>query len=193
MRPASWRAGLELTDAELVGRIRNGDKAAFRELARRHADPLFRLAYSLLGNASDAEDVVQEAMLAAHRGIGSFEGRSAIGTWLRSIVAFQASKARRRRAIRSTLPLHAGDAAPAMEDPGLRSGSPAAAVDSRVDVMAMLETLSPEHREVIVLRELQNLSYDEISAMLKVPLGTVMSRLHRARQELRQRFSGYLS
>jgi RNA polymerase sigma-70 factor (ECF subfamily) len=65
------------------------------------------------------------------------------------------------------------------------------AVDSRVDVMAMLDTLSDEHREIVVLRELQQLSYEEISAMLKLPLGTVESRLYRARQELRKRFGGY--
>src|SRR6201999_4041005 len=125
--------------------------------------------YSLVGNTSDAEDVVQETLIVALRRIQSFEGRSAVGTWLRGILVFKAAKLRRSRKIRSTLSIqdHDGSADAQRSDAQLSTRSASAAVDSRVDVMAMLQTLSDEHREIVVLREIQQLSYDEISMMLK--------------------------
>ena len=184
---------MQETDTDLVAKIRRGDPPAFQELVRRHADSLLGMAYSLVGNTADAEDVVQETLLVALRRIQSFEGRSAVGTWLRGILVFKAAKLRRSRSVRSSLPLqdHDGSTNADRSDPRLSTRSASAAVDSRVDVMAMLDTLSDEHREIVVLRELQQFSYDEISAMLKIPMGTVESRLYRARQELRKRFGGY--
>jgi RNA polymerase sigma-70 factor (ECF subfamily) len=184
---------LQETDTDLVAKIRRGDTAAFQELVRRHADSLLGMAWSLVGHTADAEDIVQETLLVALRRIASFEGRSAVGTWLRGILVFKAAKLRRSRKVRSTLPIqeHDGSADAERSDSRLSSRSASAAVDSKVDVKAMLDTLSEEHREILVLRELQQFSYDEISAMLKLPMGTVESRLYRARQELRKRFSGY--
>jgi RNA polymerase sigma-70 factor (ECF subfamily) len=184
---------LPQSDTELVAKIRLGDQSAFQELVRRHADSLLGMAYSLVGSRSDAEDVVQETLIVALRRIGSFEGRSAVGTWLRGILVFKAAKLRRSRKVRSTLALHDHDGSTdaGRSDAGLATRSASLAVDSRVDVMAMLDTLSQEHRESVVLRELQQYSYEEISGMLKIPIGTVESRLYRARQELRKRFGGY--
>lgn len=184
---------MQETDPELVTKIRLGDKAAFQELVRRHADSLLGMAYSLVGSRADAEDVVQETLIVALRRIQSFEGRSAVGTWLRGILVFKAAKLRRSRKVRSTMTLqdHDGSGDAERADNGLASRSATVAVDSRVDVTAMLDTLSQEHREIVVLRELQQYSYEEISQMLKIPIGTVESRLYRARQELRKRFGGY--
>ena len=181
---------LEVTDAELVRRIRAGDGEAFRVLVERHSNSLFGLAYSLLGSAADAEDVVQETFLGAFRRLGAFEGRSAVKTWLTRILLNHASKLRRSRRVRKAESI---ESPAASADESLHTGSSATAVDSRVDVTKMLDALSPDHREVIVLRELEGLSYEEMAAALGVPRGTVESRLHRARQELKQRFSGYLS
>jgi RNA polymerase sigma-70 factor (ECF subfamily) len=160
-------------------------------LARRYADRLFGLAYTLLGSAADAEDAVQETMLAALNGIRGFEGRSSVGTWLRSILAFQASKMRRSRKVRSALSLSDTECASPAYDSGLQEESSVSATDSRLDAMVMLQTLPHEHREVLVLRELQQMSYEEIAQVIGVPLGTVESRLYRARQALRQRFKAY--
>lgn len=149
------------------------------------------MACSVLGNASDAEDVLQETFLGAFNRLSAFEGRSSIKTWLVRILLNHASKFRRSRRVRKTdsLPDQIG---PKSGDEKYAASSPAAAVESQVDVTEMLQTLSREHREVIVLRELQQMSYDEISEALRIPRGTVESRLHRARQELKRRYEGYL-
>jgi RNA polymerase sigma-70 factor (ECF subfamily) len=183
---------LQESDAELVHKIRGGDEAAFRELVNRHGDSLYGLACSVMGNASDAEDVLQETLLGAFRRLGAFEGRSSVKTWLVRILLNHASKFRRSRRIRRTNALPDEVGPDDGQASGLDSGSPAAIVESRVDLDAMLQVLSPEHREVIVLRELQQMSYDEIATTLKIPRGTVESRLHRARQDLKRRFAGYL-
>jgi RNA polymerase sigma-70 factor (ECF subfamily) len=183
---------LEPTDAELVRRIRAGDESAFSELVNRHADGLYRMACSLMGNATDAEDVLQETFLGAFNRLSAFEGRSSVKTWLVRILMNHASKFRRSKRVRRTdsLPDQLG---PASGDEGYAASSPAAAVESTVDVMQMLQTLSPEHREVIVLRELQQMSYEEIAEALRIPRGTVESRLHRARLELKRKYEGYLT
>jgi len=191
---------LRAKDAELLQRLRRGDAAAFKEMVDQFSDELFGLAYTLTGNAADAEDVLQQTFLGAFRRIGSFEGRSSIKTWLVRIVANQSSKARRSRRIRRAVPI---DERLATIDPRPRSGqagspapqvsSPQAGVDSRLDLAAMLEQLSPEHREVLVLREVQGMSYQEISQALKLPQGTVESRLFRARQDLRRRFENHFT
>lgn len=186
------------SDAALLAGLRAGDPTAQRVLVDRHARTLYALAYSLVGNAADAEDVVQETFLGAIRRIDAFEGRASLKTWLSRILVNQASKLRRSRAIRRMAPLDvtgAGHDAPNEVAPPATpdNATPAARVEQRADVNAMLDALSPDHREVIVLRELQGLSYEEIAAALGVPRGTVESRLHRARNELRRRFSEYLS
>jgi RNA polymerase sigma-70 factor (ECF subfamily) len=150
------------------------------------------MACSLMGNATDAEDVLQETFLGAFNRLSAFEGRSSVKTWLVRILMNHASKFRRSKRVRRTdaLPDQLG---PASGDEGYAASSPAAAVESTVDVMQMLQTLSPEHREVIVLRELQQMSYEEIAEALRIPRGTVESRLHRARLELKRKYEGYLT
>jgi RNA polymerase sigma-70 factor (ECF subfamily) len=184
-----------VTDAEIVQRIRTGDPEGFPEMVRRYSGELYSLACSLVGNAADAEDVLQLAFVGALRGIERFQGRSSLRTWLYSIVANQASKVRRSKKVRRALSLDQpvggehGDGRVGIPDGVPHTRSPAPAVDGRLDVAVMLETLSPEHRDVIVLRELQQLSYDEIAETLGIPRGTVESRLFRARRALKERFS----
>jgi RNA polymerase sigma-70 factor (ECF subfamily) len=176
------------TDSELVGRAREGDLSAFHELVDRYARSLFALAVSLSGNMADAEDLVQETFSGAFRGLAAFEGRASVKTWLARILMRQAARhfrhARRRQS--TVLPL---DAAAGTEAGGASLDAPA---DARIDVAAAIRSLSAEHQQVIVLRELQGLSYDEMAEVLEIPRGTVESRLFRARQELRERLKDYL-
>lgn len=184
--PAPWAAASAEArsvpgDAELLRRIGGGDESAFRELTDRHARYLFGIAHSLTGNPSDAEDVVQETLVAM---LGArFRGESSVRTWLVQILVRRAGMLRRKKR-----PAGAWPADPA----AARESDRHAGTEARLDLAVMLETLSPEHRQVIVLREVEQLSYDEMAAALGVPRGTIESRLHRARAELRGRFKGYL-
>jgi RNA polymerase sigma-70 factor (ECF subfamily) len=188
---SSTQPSLHENDLALARRIRSGDGAAFDELVDRFSHDLFSAAVSLLGRVADAEDLVQDTLLDAFRRIGSYEGRASLKTWLLRIVFYKGTKARAYRRIRRMKPIDA----PGPDDDAdrqLHSPHTAAAVESKVDVMDMLATLSTEHREVLVLRELQKMSYDEIAEVLSLPPGTVESRIFRARQELKKRFAGYL-
>jgi RNA polymerase sigma-70 factor, ECF subfamily len=170
------------TDLELVERARQGEAAAFHELIDRHARPLFALAYSLCPSAADAEDVVQETWVGAFRGLRQFEARSSVKTWLVRILVRQAALQRRKAGRRQLSPLDAAEDVPA----------PQASAEARMDVSAAIRALNPEHREVILLREIQGLAYGEMAEVLEVPRGTVESRLFRARRELQDRLKAYL-
>jgi len=188
---------LPTPDTELVRRAQQGVGTAMDELVNRHAPELFALAMSLIGNRPDAEDVVQETLVGAVKGLASFEGRASVKTWLTKILVRQIARHRRTKRPESldgktvgqtsSASVDAKDNLAARDAPG-----PAMQVERRIDVQTMLQTLSMEHREVLVLRELQGLSYDEIAEALEVPRGTVESRLHRAREQLRQRFANYV-
>jgi RNA polymerase sigma-70 factor, ECF subfamily len=167
--------------AELVGR---GDEAAFRSLVARETRYLYGVAHALTANAADAEDLVQETFIAAAS--GRFRGEASVRTWLVRILLRRAGMLRRRQRrhkLQQPLDQASADVATVPETE---------VVDARMDLSRMLQNLSPDHRAVIVLRELQGMSYDEMATALGVPRGTVESRLHRAREELRRQFKGYL-
>jgi RNA polymerase sigma-70 factor (ECF subfamily) len=183
---------LDGSDEDLLRRIRGGESAAFGLLVNRYGDNLYRLAVSLVGSATDAEDVVQETFMGAMGRLSAFEGRSSLKTWLTRICVNQASKLRRSRHVRRATTIESSGE-DAIRDSALESPEGTGRVATRIDVMEMLQELSREHRRVLVLRELQGLSYDEIAGVLNVPRGTVESRLHRARQELKRLYDGYMS
>lgn len=182
MAPTAGTLSAGEADGELLRKAAGGDGEAFARLAERHGEGLFRLAYSLVGNRSDAEDVLQEAMLGAYQGAKNFEGRSSVRTWLGQIVARQAAANRRSRKVRKTMSL-----APEGMLGGLGGE---AEFEAREDVGQVMARLTPEYREVVVLRELGNMSYEEIATALGLPRGTVESRLHRGRAELRELLLG---
>jgi RNA polymerase sigma-70 factor (ECF subfamily) len=165
------------SDVDLLARVRNGDAQAFAGLVHEHGRYLFGVARALVRDEQEAEDIVQETFAAVL--ISPYRGESALRTWLVGIVVRQAALARRRGWWRRFWPLHAPDERPATQP------DPQRAIDARLDLAQLLDQLTPEHREVIVLRELEGMSYEQIAAMLKLPRGTVESRLHRARQQLR--------
>ena len=175
---------MRLDDRELVSLAKRGDEAAFHEIVERYGSTLYRLAVSLLGNAADAEDALQETFSGAFRAIKKFEGRSSLKTWLTRILVNQVSRGHRTRARFKAVRL---------DDAPVSSGDSAEASGRRMDVLAALESLPPEHREVIALREMQGMSYEEIAEVLGVPRGTVESRLFRARRALRDRLRDYLT
>ncbi len=169
-------------DPLLLRRAAGGDGKAFRLLVDRHADRMYRLAVSLVGNRTDAEDVLQEAFAGAYKSAGSFRGGSTVKTWLSRILATQAAKWWRDRK---------GRRPEALDDSAGGGSGGEAGVAAKMDLHAALDRLSPEHRQVLVLRELDGMGYEQMAAALGVPRGTIESRLHRARAELRRLLSAY--
>ncbi len=171
-------------DLQLVQRAARGDGKAFHALVDAHAQRLYRLAVTLVGNATDAEDVLQEAFAGAFRGLPGFQGRSSVKTWLTRILVTQAAKWRRDRQRRS---MPSSDSLePSQPD------TAATSIGAKIDLQAALKLLSQEHREVLVLREFEGMSYEEMAESLDLPRGTVESRLHRARAELKEKLKAYL-
>ena len=180
------------TDAELLGQVGQGNQAAFRELVNRHGRYLYGVAHSLSGNAADAEDLVQETLIGALN--SRFRGESTVRTWLVGILVRRAGmlhRTRRRHARTLSLLSHQSEQAPGAAAELRAAPESSDGTDARLDLSVMLQRLSPEHRQVIVLRELEGMTYEQIAAALDVPRGTVESRLHRAREDLRKRFQGY--
>jgi RNA polymerase sigma-70 factor (ECF subfamily) len=180
-------------DLALLRQAQRGDSSAFGELIERHADRLYGLARSLVGNEADAEDVLQETLAGAFKAAATFREEASVKTWLTRILVRQAAMHRRSAKKWRFMSLFRGDEQGsemevATPDAKADAGGEA---DSRLDVPVMLAELSAEHREVIVLRELEGLSYEQMAETLRVPRGTVESRLHRARQELKQKFGKY--
>jgi RNA polymerase sigma-70 factor (ECF subfamily) len=170
-------------ELDLLRRAARGSAAAFHDLVDRHADRLFRLARSLTGQAADAEDVLQETFAGAYRNAATFRGDSSVGTWLTKILVRQVAQWRRSRARKRVGELD--------ESGVVSSADHIAGVEAKVDLHAALNELSEEHNQVLVLREFEHLSYDEIATVLEIPRGTVESRLHRARNELKAKLKAY--
>jgi RNA polymerase sigma-70 factor (ECF subfamily) len=185
-------ADLTPSDAELLRSAADGDDAAFHQLVDRHAQRLFRSALSLSPSRDDAEDLVQETLIGAYRGLKKFDGRASVKTWLTSILIRQAAKGwRRSKKHRRTMSIQTSKEDQEINDPHLATPSPDEHTDRRLDLVGLIRKLAPAHREVLVLREMQGLSYEEIAGTLGIPRGTVESRLHRARSELRQHLGSY--
>ena len=179
-----------MTEEELLEQARRGENAARTELVMRHGRRLFGLAAGLLGAGdADVNDVVQETFLAAFDGgLQAFKGDATLSTWLSGVLVNRVRKLRRYRQSRPAGPLEGVERQPADRH---ASRGVATQVEQRVDVATMLDSLPPEYREVIVLREWQQMSYAEMAAVLGVPERTAETRLTRARRMLRQQFGDY--
>ncbi len=185
-------------ERELVDRCRAGDMAAFARIMALHEGMVFNLAARLLGNGEEARDVAQEVFLLVYRRLSRFEGRSSLKTWIYRIVVNQCHNRRRfwhRHGRDREQELDERWAAPEDARRGFWLASPyeQARSHERAEVVqkALLE-LSFDQRSVLVLREVEGLSCEEVAAALGIPDGTVKSRLSRAREALRQRLAGLL-
>lgn len=178
-----------LTDAELTDRVRAGETRLFAELVRRYQDPVFAMALRFVGAPVDAEDVAQEAFLRAYRGLEGFKGDAKFSTWLYRITWNLCADWKRKRAgpRKQTAALDAaGDFADARVDleADILNG------EERERVRRALEGLDERYRSVVTLLYYEKMSYDQIAAVLDVPLKTVETRLYRARKMLRVALEG---
>ena len=186
-----------MTVEELVRAAAKGRTEAFEELVWLHEKKVYALTLRMCGNPEDARDAAQEAFLSAWRGLPSFRGEAGFSTWLYRLASNAAiDQLRRNRRQREEDSLDAGE----MDAPDQSPGPQEAAEGSELQraVADGLASLSEDHRRILLLREYQQLSYDEIAQTLDMDLGTVKSRISRARRALRKillesgNLSGYL-
>ena len=175
-------------ETALIDCIVSGQPAKFEILVGNYQQRIFATLLGMLGNRHDAEDVTQETFLTAFRKLDQFERRSSFYTWLHRI-AFNAAIDLQRRKKRTKSRFVSGEGIENAEQRDQQADSPASIVMAKetvTQVQLALGRLDSERRNIIVLRDLQGLDYVEIASMLDIPLGTVRSRLHRARIELRE-------
>jgi RNA polymerase sigma-70 factor, ECF subfamily len=178
---AAWPRRRQSEQA-LIEAARAGSETALEELFRRHWPKAWRSAYLIVQDQAAAEDIAQEAFLAAIRALGHFDRRRPFGPWLHRIVANRAIDVTRARALRREVGVEIEDA-PATANPALGPPYPD-------DVVAALRSLPAEHRAVIVMRYLLEYTPGEIAAALDIPRGTVNSRLRRGLDRLGERLGG---
>ena len=175
-------------EQQLVSAARDGDMDAFEALVHLYEKRVFALTLRMCGNPEDAAEAAQEAFLAAWQGLPGFRGEASFSTWLyrltsNACVDLLRREGRHRSAAGPSLndeetDLHLPDDAPGPQEQAERR-------ELRDQIEAALQSLTPEHRQVLVLREMHQLSYDEIARVLKLDVGTVKSRISRGRKQLR--------
>src|SRR5262245_40901176 len=175
-------------DSRLIAECLAGDTTAFGELVRRYQDRLYNTVYRLVDNAEDALDVVQEAFLNAYQSLDSFKGDSLFFTWLYRIAVNTAISLKRKKRVLVRIPDRNGENSidPAAPSEMTRPGHALEQAEEEQKLHKALARLSPEHRTVLVMKELEGQKYEDMADTLGVPIGTIRSRLHRARLELRE-------
>jgi len=183
----SGTADAQSREEALVAAAREGDVHSFEQLVLIHQERAFNIACRLLGQREDAEDATQEAFVRAYRGLAKFTGQARFGTWFTRILinVCRTYRGRRQRCTTAVDP----------EIPEIRDEAPGpaeAAVQAQVQkaVREALAELPLKYREVLTLFELEGMSYEEIAQVLRRPVGTIRSRLNRARLALRDRLAG---
>ena len=177
-------------DASLVDRLQRGDPRAFEDLVIAYQHRVFGVALRMLGNRAEAEELAQEVFLRVHRAIGEFRGEAKLSTWLYAIASRLCLN---RLASGEWRMARHGDQA--LTRLASRESSPVEEVERSELETALhraIAELGEERRIVVVLRDLEGLSYEEIATALELELGTVRSRLHRARMDLREKLERFL-
>ena len=177
-------------DAECVRRVQQGDTDSFEVLVRRHEKAIFNLVYRLLGNYDEAAEVAQEVFLSAFKSIHQFRGEANFSTWLYRIGLNHAST--RRKSLHSSQQRHIPlDGTEVIADGAVDPAKNVEHKEIQQRVQQALNSLDPEDARIILLRDLQDVPYEDVAEMLDIPVGTVKSRLHRARQALRTSLAPY--
>lgn len=186
---------------KLTGEAATGESLDFPALVDAYQHKLFNVILRMVGNHDDALDLVQEVFLKAYRSMGSFKGQSKVYTWLYRIAINAALSFRRSAAARMSRSSVSLEGNPAREEPDQKrdpaDGRPvpaAAAQEKEAEdhIKEAITELEPELRAAVVLRDIEELSYEEIARILEVPRGTVKSRLHRGRLILREKLKDFL-
>jgi RNA polymerase sigma-70 factor, ECF subfamily len=192
---------MSLRERRLVRKLRERDEKAFRELLEQHGDRVYNLTYRMLGDRQEAEDVAQEVFITVFKSIDSFRGDSKLSTWLYRVTANHCKnriKYLARRHDRSKAEYDDGidsntaGAAYTAPTPSRKPDEQMQGMELELQLEAAIATLDEEHRLLVVLRDIEELSYDEICQITGLPEGTVKSRLHRARLALRKKLMKHM-
>jgi RNA polymerase sigma-70 factor (ECF subfamily) len=190
-------------DRVLVDRFKSGDQSAFDEMVNRYWSRIYAMVKNLLKNTEDAEEVTQDAFIRAHRGLENFRGDSAFSTWLYQIATNLARnrywywwRRKRHQSISFDQPLTSDDDSSSLAEvlpSDVETPHDATVTQEFLSRVAeAMEQLNEKHREILVLRNIQNLTYEEIASVLSISVGTVKSRIARARENLREKLDGEL-
>jgi RNA polymerase sigma-70 factor (ECF subfamily) len=190
---ASTQNGVSDEDARILRGLRAGIESAYEELIDRYQGGVYGIVFRLLGNQNDASDVVQEVFLKVFRSVGSFRGQSSLKTWIYRIAVNEAHNHRRwfsrhccrEVAVEGQNAEHA-DSLKLAADPGRSPFEQALESENRTLIEQALDRINPVFRTAVILRDIENLSYEEIADILQVSLGTVKSRILRGRDALRR-------
>jgi RNA polymerase sigma-70 factor, ECF subfamily len=182
----------EIGDAECVKRVQRGDTESFEILVRRHQKTTFNLIYRFLGDYDEATETAQEVFLSAYKSIQQFRGDATFSTWLYRIAFNHASSRRKNLNSKRQRQVPLEDAVLLVD---CRPNPETSAQQKEIQqcVQQALNSLDVDDAQIILLRDLQDVSYEDIAQTLGVPVGTVKSRLHRARQALRTRLAPYFT
>jgi RNA polymerase sigma-70 factor (ECF subfamily) len=190
---AGAQNGISDEDARILRGLRAGIDEAYEELIQRFQQPVYNVVYRLLGNPNDASDVVQDVFLKIFRSVGSFREQSSLRTWIYRIAVNEAHNHRRwfSRHCRREVPLEnereeQTQAVELATDPGRSPYDQALDSENRMLIERALAQINPTFRTAVVLRDIENLSYEEIAEILQLSLGTVKSRILRGREALRR-------
>lgn len=183
-------ASESISDAACVRRLQRGDIDAFEILVRRHEKTIFNLVYRMLGDYDDAAETSQEVFLSAYRAIGQFRGEANFSTWLYRIALNHATTRRKSAALRQKR-FVAIDGSDLIDNDQIGPVETLEKKELRERVQRALSELEPEDATVILLRDLQDVPYEDVARVLQIPVGTVKSRLHRARQALKAKLAVY--
>jgi RNA polymerase sigma-70 factor, ECF subfamily len=186
------------SDSELVSRFKSGDREAFSVLAHRHQHRVYGMCLRMLGSTQEAEEVSQDVFLSLYRALPRFRGESKLTTWMYRVTMNHCKNHelyRRRRGHGRHEPIEGTrDDGPPRELPHGGPGTDAGI--HRLEASGLLQDalnqLDDDHRQIVLLRDVEDLSYEEISELLNIPRGTVKSRLHRARAELARRLNRHV-
>jgi RNA polymerase sigma-70 factor (ECF subfamily) len=177
-----------MDDAHILTEIRNGNDAVFKNLIIRYEGLVSATIIGMIGDCSEAEDIGQEVFVRFYKAIGSFRGDSTVGTYLTRIAINLSLNEIKRRRRRSQLFLHSDDQLDKIED---KNNNPETD-ENRELIQRAIQELSPKFRSVIVLRLIDGYSTEETAKILKVPIGTILSRLARAQKKLKEILSPLL-
>lgn len=189
------RLGKTPSDEDLILQFQEGNVYAFEQIVNRYKDQLVNFAFRFLGDIEDAEDIVQETFLRVFRKKKAYKNVAKFSTWIYTITGNLAKTELRRRKRRKLLSISSlGFEDKDFELPETKKGPEENADDllqSKV-IQKAIDSLPVKFKEVIIFRDLQELSYEEISNIVKIPLGTVKSRVNRGRLKLQEKLIGYL-